>query len=242
MNLNRSQLAFLITLFTMGIMVLTLYNVHLGAQTENADDYVVEMALDETLQEILDEEEKLKEEAQQADPIKSHMAFNETAKPSLGNPEPLKTLEEILEEKAQMDDGAATTDDLSDSEYAAKVRELAKRREEKKELLGEKDAKKQEYTNNLAKRRTSVSFSLIDRTHYKLPPPIYTCIEGGKVVINIEVDRYGNVIEADFNAKSSGTANGCLVDNAIAYALKSKFNPSEKPIQKGSITYLFQEK
>ena len=35
-----------------------------------------------------------------ADPIKSHMAYNEAAKPSFGNPEPLKTLDEILEEKA----------------------------------------------------------------------------------------------------------------------------------------------
>jgi hypothetical protein len=242
MNLNRSQLAFLITLFSMGIVVLTLYNIHLGAQTEDADDYVVEMALDEVLEELLEEEEKLKEEAQKADPIKSHMAYNEAAKPSFGNPEPLKTLAEILEEKAQMEEGETDEDDLTDSEYAAKVRELAKKREEQKQLLGEKDAQKQEYTNNLAKRRTSVSYSLVDRTSYKLPPPIYTCIEGGKVVINIEVDNYGNVVDAHFNAKSSGTSNGCLVDNAIAYALQAKFNTSEKPLQKGSITYLFQSK
>ncbi|MGC1515342.1 MAG: hypothetical protein WA810_07170, partial [Maribacter sp.] len=126
--------------------------------------------------------------------------------------------------------------------YAERVKALAKKREEKKQLLGEKEAQKKEFTNNLAARRTSVSYSLVDRNNYKLPPPIYTCIEGGKVVINIEVDRLGNVVEADFNEKSSGTSNGCLVDNAIAYALKARFNSSELQLQKGTITYLFQGK
>ena len=130
----------------------------------------------------------------------------------------------------------------SDTGYEASLKELAKKREEKKQLLGEKEAQKKEFTNNLAKRKTSVSYSLVGRNNYRLPPPIYTCIEGGKVVINIQVDALGNVIEADFNAKSSGTSNGCLVDNAIAYALKAKFDASGKAIQKGTITYLFQSK
>lgn len=170
------------------------------------------------------------------------MAYNETAKPSFGNPEPLKTLEEILEEKAAAASDENSDYDTQDSDYVAKVKELAKQREEKKQLLGEREAQKEERTNNLAARRTSVSYSLIDRNNYKLPPPIYTCIEGGKVVINIEVDALGNVIDASFNSKSSGTSNGCLVDNAITYALKAKFDASSKALQKGTITYLFQGK
>jgi len=241
MNLNRKQLSFLITIFSLAIMVLALYNIHLG-QGEEEDEYVVEMVLDpEILEELIKEEEKLLEELQNADPVESHMAFNETAKPSIGNPEPLKTLEELREEQA-----ASESDDpsdlLSDSEYAERVKELAKKREDNEQLLGEKEAQKEEFTNNLAKRRTSVSYSLVDRNNYRLPPPIYTCIEGGKVVINITVDSNGNVIEADFNSKSSGTSNGCLVDNAIKYALKAKFSSSDKATQKGTITYLFQEK
>ena len=242
MHLNRQQLSFLITIFSMGIIVLGLYNIHLGGQQEE-DEYVVELVLDkEILDELIKEEEKKLEELQQQDPIKSHMAFNETAKPSLGNPEPLKTLEEILEEKAANVSDEISEYDSEDSDYAAKVKELAKQREEKKQLLGEREAQKEERTNNLAARRTSVSYSLIGRNNYKLPPPIYTCIEGGKVVINIEVDAVGNVTDASFNAKSSGTSNGCLVDNAITYALKAKFNTSSKALQKGTITYLFQGK
>lgn len=241
MNLNRKQLSLLITIFSMAIVVLILFNIQLGGKEEE-DQYIVEMVLDpELLEEILEEKEALEEQAN-ADPIKSHMAYNETAKPSYGNPEPLKTLDELLEERDELSEGETSDDALSDSEYAERVKALAKKREEKKQLLGEKEAQKQEFTNNLAARRTSVSYSLVDRNNYKLPPPIYTCIEGGKVVINIEVDALGNVTEADFNEKSSGTSNGCLVENAIAYALKARFNSSDRENQKGTITYLFQGK
>ena len=71
---------------------------------------------------------------------------------------------------------------------------------------------------------------------------MYAGIEGGKVVINIKVDANGYVTEADFNDKSSGTSNGCLVDKAIEYALRARFSPSTKSEQIGTITYLFQSK
>lgn len=242
MNLNRQQLSLIITFFSMSIMVLGLYNIHLGGHQEE-DEYVVELILDEKLlEELIKEEEKLLEELQKQDPIKSHMAYNETDKPSYGDPEPLKTLDEILAEKAASESDEISDYSSVDSAYAAKVKELAKQREEKKQLLGEREAQKEERTNNLAARRTSVSYSLVGRNNYELPPPIYTCIEGGKVVINIVVDAIGNVTDANFNEKSSGTSNGCLVDNAITYALKAKFNTSTKAIQKGTITYLFQSK
>ncbi|WP_111622401.1 hypothetical protein [Arenibacter echinorum] len=243
MNLNRKQLSFLITFFSMALVVLGLYNIHLGQ--EEKEEYVIELSLleEEDLEKQIEEELKDMEEMAKADPVKSHMAYNEANKPSFGNPEPLKTLEEIMEEQELSSDSDDPTDFLSsDSEYAARVKELAKRRREKQELLGEKEASKEVMTNNLAKRRTSISYSLVDRRHTSLPIPIYTCIEGGKVVINIKVDALGKVIEADVNKKSSSTLNGCLVDNAIEYALKSKFNAGEKVEQMGTITYLFQEK
>ncbi|WP_430906114.1 hypothetical protein [Maribacter sp. 2-571] len=242
MSLNRKHLSFLITLFALANIILVAFNISLGKERAEEDEYVVEMILaEEDIEELLEEKERLEEMAQ-AESIKSHLAYNETAKPSYGNPEPLKTLEELMEERAESAEDGDPSDMVTDSEYAERVRELAKKREEKKQLLGEKEAEKKEFTNNLAKRRTSVSYSLVDRNNYRLPPPIYTCIEGGKVVVNIQVDALGNVTEADFNQKSSGTSNGCLVDNAIAYALKAKFNSSSKATQKGTITYLFQQK
>ena len=241
MNLTRSQLALLITAFSLGIVVLTLFNIHLNSTVE--EEYVIEMSLaDDELEALLKEKEQLEEELAQADPIKSHMALNETAKPSFGNPEPLKTLEELMEERAANAE-SSTEEDLSDmGEYASQLKELAKRREESKQLLGEKEIEKKEYTNYLKERQTSISYSLVDRNALDLPPPIYTCIEGGKVVINVEVDQLGFVVKAEFNEKSSGTSNGCLVDMAIEYALRSRFSKSERASQKGTITYLFQSK
>ncbi|UJH66176.1 hypothetical protein [Allomuricauda sp. SCSIO 65647] len=239
MDLNRKQLSLLITIFSMSIIVLLAYSIRLGAKQE--DEYVIEMALtEEDLEEILKEEEQKLEEIAQNDPIKTHRAFNETAKPSVGNPEPLKTLEELMEERA-MDD--SQKDFLSnDAGYAANLKELAKKREEKKQKLGERESQKKEYTQNLSERRTTISFSLVDRNSHSLPPPIYTCIRGGKVVINIEVDALGYVTDAGFNEKSSSTKDWCLIENAITYALKSKFSPHDRQSQIGTITYLFQSK
>lgn len=223
----------------MSLIVLLLYNIHLGGIKE--EEYVIEMSLaDEDIEELLKEEVERLEELVNNDPIKSHMAFNETAKPSIGNPEPLKTLEELMEERELSSEEGEYSD--SDSDFAQQLKELAAKREEKKELLGEREAQKEEFTNNLKDRRTSISYSLIERNAYSLPPPIYTCIEGGKVVINIKVDSNGYVIEADFNDKSSGTNNYCLIENAITYALKARFSPDSKNSQIGTITYLFQRK
>ena len=222
----------------MSIIVLLLFNIHLGGMKE--EEYVIEMSLaDEDIQKLLEEEEKRLEELAQNDPIKSHMALNETAKPTIGNPEPLKTLEELMEERQL---NSEEGEFAGDSNFSEHLKELAAERDEKKQKLGEREAQKEEFTNVLKDRRTSISFSLVDRNAYNLPPPIYTCIEGGKVVINIKVDRDGFVTEASFNDKSSGTINGCLVDNAILYAYRARFSSASKASQIGTITYLFQGK
>jgi len=238
MNLNRQQLSLLITVFSLSIVVLLLYNIHLGGAQE--EEYVIEMSLaDEDIEELLEEEEQRLEELANNDPIKSHMAFNETAKPSVGNPEPLKTLEELMEERAL---SSETGEYAADGQFADNLKKLAEERDKKKQQLSEREEQKETFTNNLKDKRTSISYSLVDRNAYSLPPPIYTCIEGGKVVINIKVGRDGYVTEATFNETSSGTNNYCLIDNAITYALKARFNPDSKASQIGTITYLFQPK
>ncbi|MEM9075895.1 MAG: hypothetical protein AAGC43_02605 [Bacteroidota bacterium] len=232
-------MSFLITFFSMSLVILLLYNIHLGGMKE--EEYVIELSLaDEDIEKLLEEEEKRLEELANNDPIKSHMALNETAKPSVGNPEPLKTLEELMEEREL--NGETGESSASDGEYAEYLKKLAEKRQEKKQQLSEREEQKETFTNALKDRRTSISYSLVERNAYSLPPPIYTCIEGGKVVINIKVDQSGYVIEADYNDQSSSTSNGCLVDNAIRYALKARFNPSSKNSQIGTITYLFQSK
>ena len=236
MQLNRKQLSAIITFLSLSIMILLLYNIHLVS--DKKEEYIIEMSLaDEDILEILEQEEERLKELAEAEPIKSHMASNETAKPSIGDPEPLKTLEELMAEQE------SNKDFMNDeSGYEANLKELAKLREERKQKLGEKDAKKKEYTTALSKRKTSVSYSLVGRNNYELPPPIYTCLDGGRIVINIKVDALGHVVEASFNNNSSSTNDWCLVDNAITYAYRARFDSSDKSSQIGTITYLFQSK
>ncbi len=93
-----------------------------------------------------------------------------------------------------------------------------------------------------ANKNSSMSYSLVDRTHTFLPTPIYLCELGGKIVINITVDYKGNVIDAYYNNASSSD-NGCLIDHALEYAKAAKFNSDKtKATQIGSITFYFKGK
>jgi len=97
-------------------------------------------------------------------------------------------------------------------------------------------------TPSIVNTNSSISYSLIDRTHTFLPTPVYLCEYGGKVVINITVDREGNVTDAYVNGSSAST-NGCLIDSALEYAKAAKFNSdATKASQIGSITFYFKGK
>lgn len=238
MHFNRSQLALLITCLSLAILVLLLHNLRLRTQEE--DDYVIEMMLEEDLEEIF-EEQKM-EDLAQSDPIESHTAINKTAKPSVGDPEPLKTLQEIKEEQEALSENEPLSDTNGNTNYAEHLREMARQRKERLEKLGETDAKKKSYTDYLKDRRTSVSYSLINRNNLELPPPIYTCLKGGKIVINITVDQTGSVTDASYNENSSNTSDGCLIENALSYAYRARFSRASRRSQIGTITYIFQGK
>ncbi len=240
--MSAKQLSLLITGLSMALVVSLLYTIQLGGQQE--DEYVIEMNLEENLEELIEEEkERLEELQSQLNPT-SHRAFNETADPNAGDPEPFKTLEELEQElsELQSEEGESADVTQQDEAYQEYLKKLAERRKELQDQLGEREAKKKERTSFLKDKRTTISYSLVDRNHVYLDPPVYKCIEGGKVVINIVVDSQGKVLEARFNSNSSTSDNGCLVDEAITYALRSSFEKSSKPKQIGSITYLFQGK
>lgn len=104
------------------------------------------------------------------------------------------------------------------------------------------EKKRPSSSSNSINKNSSISYSLVNRTKIAIPPPIYLCEMGGKVVINITVDNNGNVTNTSFN-NSSTTDNGCLVDHALEYAEVSKFNSdNSKPSQIGTITFLFKGK
>ncbi|WP_435136618.1 energy transducer TonB family protein [Formosa sp. A9] len=96
--------------------------------------------------------------------------------------------------------------------------------------------------NASANKNSSMHYSLVDRTHQYLPTPIYLCEASGKVVVNITVNAAGDVTDTYINS-SSTTDNACLIDSALEYAKKARFNAkASKPSQIGSITFYFEGK
>lgn len=87
-----------------------------------------------------------------------------------------------------------------------------------------------------------VSFNLKNRKAHSLANPGYTCNGAGTVVINIKVDKSGNVKSADFNSGLSRGATECMILKATRYAKKSRFDYSQSAsgLESGTITYKFQ--
>ena len=86
-----------------------------------------------------------------------------------------------------------------------------------------------------------VRYDLSNRKAHDLPKPGYTCNSSGTVVVDIKVDKTGAVKSASFNAGLSSGADECMIDKAIRYAKKSRFNYSggAPSAQSGTITYKF---
>ncbi|NOQ27619.1 MAG: TonB family protein [Bacteroidales bacterium] len=87
------------------------------------------------------------------------------------------------------------------------------------------------------------SFSLEGRNPTEaLPIPDYNYQIEGKVVVEITVDKYGNVNSANPGIKGSTTLDANLLAAAKRAALKAKFDkkPDAPAYQKGTITYFFR--
>ncbi|MGB1307324.1 MAG: energy transducer TonB family protein [Oceanihabitans sp.] len=95
--------------------------------------------------------------------------------------------------------------------------------------------------NQANNARSTVQYSLLNRKHQFLPTPIYLCETGGKIIVNITVNATGKVIEASYNNASS-TSNACLLNHAIEYAKKAKFQSALQEKQIGTITFYFKAK
>lgn len=89
-----------------------------------------------------------------------------------------------------------------------------------------------------------VDWSLNGRSAISVPPPSSGIQEEGKVVVEIIVDKDGNVVDARGGLIGSTTTDARLVKLATDAASKAKFNisPNSPDRQKGKITYVFELK
>lgn len=237
LHINDQQKAMLITFFISGTVVLTVFNMSIKKKDVLTTESYYEL---EPEKQLTEEELKVLEALDQLNNSKAetNKAFNETSK--------AKPFEEAYKAIAPPEDyvrptfdrseeladalGSSNNDisDLNHEEISSfsKVNDILNNRTQKKN---------QESTN----RKSTISYSLVNRTDEYLPIPIYLCEQGGKIVINITVDEQGNVTDTYVNSSSTST-NECLTDSALEYAKQAKFNASPgKKSQLGSITFNF---
>ncbi|MFP4448761.1 MAG: energy transducer TonB [Bacteroidales bacterium] len=100
----------------------------------------------------------------------------------------------------------------------------------------------EDYENEGSRGMGGVDYSLSGRNPESLPKPEYNYEEEGKVVVEITVDRNGNVTKAVSGVKGSTTLDSELLRAAKQAALNAKFDTKRgaPAYQKGTITYNFR--
>lgn len=234
MNLTNQHKALLITLLISGSVVLSVFNLSLKQQNELASESYYEV---EPEKELTKEEIKILEALESLNNSKAetNKAFNESEKSN---------------HFAQAFKPIAPPDDYVPKEinHSDNVNNSIKKYENTEDSkLNQEELSKFSKVNDLLKQqqsdgnnsKSSISFSLANRTKVHIPIPIYLCEVDGKIVVNINVDSNGNVTEAYLNT-SSTSDNACLIEHALQYAKQSQFSASpSKKNQIGSITFFF---
>jgi hypothetical protein len=117
--------------------------------------------------------------------------------------------------------------------------EISVAAEEEKPKLTEKKEKPEE--KGTFRGPTRIYYDLAGRYHVYLPIPIYKCESAGQITLAIEVDQKGNVTKAEPASSLSTTKDPCLIETAVEYASRSKFNADmNAPVkQAGFLTFVF---
>lgn len=131
-----------------------------------------------------------------------------------------------------------------------RIEEQMKEREKSKEQKTTNPTNTQSKTggDNAYGGLTMVDFDLKGRSPYQdndwyIRNPGYTSYGNGTVVVDIVVNQNGNVVSATVNSVGSAGANQRMMEQAVKYALMSRFNYSgSTKTQKGTITYRFVSK
>jgi len=176
--------------------------------------------------------------------LRSHQAYNtsELSRESRELFEEEDAVRKAIEEqqlKSVQDLTAQNENALSESRKKQQ-QALEEHNEEVRQQIEAREAER-ERRNAAAKRESTVSYHLPERQAVYIPNPVYTCNAQGKIVLNITVNNKGSITQMAVNKKASTSTNGCLIDQALAYADEAVFSTSHKTTQLGSITFIFQD-
>ncbi|AUS05624.1 hypothetical protein C1A40_09175 [Tamlana carrageenivorans] len=210
------------------------FNLSLNKKKEFASEsyYEIEPEKEPTLEE-LKEIEALENQNQAK--AETNNAFNETEKvkhfaQAFKPIAPPEDYQPKSEDQGDASETSEKTDLKPDTDASLNQEELAKF-SKVNELL-----KKQRAQNN---SRSSISYSLPNRTKIHIPIPIYLCEVDGKIIVNVAVNANGDVVDSYVNTSSTSN-NECLMERALEYANQSRFSkdPNQKS-QLGTITFMF---
>ncbi|WP_424492467.1 hypothetical protein [Salinimicrobium sp. GXAS 041] len=232
--------ALIITVLLLSLLLLLMYNIQLSNTKKERQETLVDL---ENFKVEEPEVEKAPEPAEEQEPSapqpsqqRTHQAYNQNQQQRTSDFE--TRLQEIFERNASQQT-ASETDEATTSEGDVN---LNTNKQEKAQQQSDGDDFSEEISPNTGNyRNSSISFSLVGRSAYQIPNPIYTCDTRGKIVVNILVNEEGRVINTSINKVSSTSSNECLVDRALDYAAGASFSRlSGRNEQKGTITYYFQ--
>jgi len=260
LNFTEKHKALLISVLISATLVLALFSFHLKQKAELITESYYELEPEKTPEEKRLEELAANDKTSQ----ETNKAFNEESefKDMMKNfksissndfdkntkqteTEDNQTEEEVTDVKNTRASYDPSINENELSSYSKIKNVIAMRSPERRESSASNGNNSTNKTgvNSSVNRNSSVSYSLKDRKDKHLPPPVYLCEAGGKIVINITVNSGGDVIDTYVNKASSTSTNECLIDSALEYAKTARFNSdTSKDKQIGSITYYFQGK
>ena len=233
MRFDYSYKAFLISSLLVGNLILVMVTTKLRKVAPPEEETVPV----EYLETLPEEELALSEAISEKQQITTNTAYNEAESY-------IREIENSRNSR-NAEDTEENTETNTSSSYSLQNTGNVNFKEVKDVLENAKDklalaSKKKPKNNRTVNRKTTISYSLVDRKAMVLPNPVYTCPEGGTIVISIIVDELGKITKMDFNPTLSSTSNGCLIDAAMEYAQQSRFSTKAgKKKQMGTITYKF---
>ncbi|NJX15351.1 hypothetical protein [Tamlana crocina] len=223
----------MITFLIAGTVILSVFNIGLKKHSEFISESYYELEPEKDPEEAAEKQET--ETEANKTKAETNNAFNESQKE--------KHFAQAFKRIAPPEDYIPKNSDISKNSHSAKrdyklpddsklnAEELSKFNKANEVL------KKQLAENN--NHKSTISYSLSNRKKVYIPIPVYLCEVDGKIVVNITVNASGEVTDAYLNT-SSNSSNECLIEHALEYAKKSKFNADpSKSSQIGSITFNF---
>jgi len=245
MSISNTYKALIFTSLLTSMVIFLGFTIHIKKKANLIAETYYELDAEPIEKE--EEIEKLNEILKSFDDLLSpttNQAYNETKdyeNQDINDPEFEEQLEAIknrttIEDiKTEANNNSSISEVKTNSEASAVFNDI-------NNIVTKRSENQNKTTSNSANKNSSISYSLLDRTHTFLPTPVYLCDQGGKIIINITVNHLGNVIKVKYNSTSPSN-NGCLIDHALEYAKDAKFNRSpSKTSQIGSITFVFKDK